>query len=216
MKEWPHLKCFLFNSERDSMKTLLLLVIFSFTAHAEVNCQKPAARGNVDNLLKDCTKILTHDLKEDSLEAALKASALFLETYKESVKFDQKEAEILLKRILSFTEKASSQEKSQIYLMASGIHGRISDKLRSNGGTHHGKLAISYLKQSLQHNKMNQSAAKAFATTISNFSEKNFVMRKFIEAGLEISIADEVKLAMKHLEEAGLRSDPLYRRLKNF
>jgi hypothetical protein len=198
------------------LKFLLLLFLFSFMTQARDNCQQADSQGNVDKLLKDCTKILSQDVKDDSLEAALSASVLFLDKYKESVKFDQKEAEFLLKRILSFVDKASPKNKSQIYLMASGIHGRISDKLRSNGGPEHGKLALSYLKQSLHHNRMNQSAAKAFATTISRFSEKNFVMRKFIEAGLGIKIDAEVKLAMKYLEDAGLKSDPLYQNLKKF
>ena len=198
------------------MKVLLLLFLFSLSIHAQENCHQSGNQGNVDELVKECTKILSQDLKEDSLEAALAASGLFLQHNQKRTDFDIKAAKALLERILPFSDKASDKDKSRIYLQASGIHGRISDKLRSNGGAGHAKEAINYLKKSLHHDKNNQSAAKAFATTISAFTDKAWVTRKFIETGLGIEIDKEVKAALKYLEVAGLKSDPLYKKLKAF
>lgn len=155
---------------------------------------------------------------EEDAESVLAAATLFLEHNKERTDFDLDSAQSLVIKIEKQAARSSlsAHEKSRLWLMSSGVHGRIADKLRANGGTEEGKLALSCIKKSLSFNKNNKEAAKAYATTIARFTERSFVVRKFIESGLEIKIGDEVKSAMKSMEAANITNDPLYQQLKDF
>lgn len=204
------------------MKTLFIILLLSFNAHAlqELNCIKPKVSSAVEECLTGAIAAIAHNKSEesDSPEASLAAAELFLSKYKDSVDFDIADARAITERLRKHAANTTLPKikRSELWLFASGMHGRMADKLRANGGTEQGKLALGAIKTSLGLSPTYKKGALAYAETITAFTKRGLVARKFIEAGLGISIADEAKLCMKAMEVAGVANDPMYKVLKDF
>lgn len=204
------------------MKILYLFLVLSFNAHANQNSNCSVTGAGLGQGLEDCLNgsiaVLAQMKSEeiDSPEATKKAAELFLDRFKESVEFDEPSAKALAVRLKKHGENPalSNKDRSKLWLLASGIHGRLADKLRVNGGLEQGKFALGAIKKSISLDKSYKSAAQAYATTIIAFSEQSFIARKFIESNMEIKISTEAKSAMKAMEDAKLTLDPLYAKLK--
>ena len=196
---------------------LFLIVLLSLSSFAEEECTTPA----VNNTLADCIAssvaiVSKYSDKDDSAEATLAATSLFMSEYHNKTDFDPKSAHALIARLKKFanSDKESNKVRSKLWLLTSGVHGRLADKLRANGGAEQGKFALQSLKKSLSFDKTNKDAAIAYATTITNLGARGFVAKKFIENALEVKLSNEVKTSLKSMEEAGLTSHPLYSQLK--
>lgn len=204
------------------MKPLFFVFLLSFNAYAvqDMKCLNPKISSAVEECLTGAIAAIAQNKSEenDSPEASLAAAQLFLAKYKDSVEFNIADARAITERLRKHASNASlpGVQRSELWLFASGMHGRMADKLRANGGTEQGKLALAAIKTSLAITKTYKKAALAYAETITAFTKRGLVARKFIEAGLGISIADEAKACMKAMEVAGVANDPMYKVLKDF
>lgn len=199
---------------------LVLLILISFAASAYDTCPVlPNGQGEVNNCLKDVIGVVSNKSGDsDSAESAKAAAELFLAKNKERVDFEVEPAKALIERLKKFgnSDKLAAKEKAQLWLLASGIHGRLSDKLRANGGAAHGKAGLECLKKAIGFDRKNMNVSKTYGAVISGFCEKNFLVRKIIEKTIGISLSEEVPAAIKLLEENGQTSEPTYTKLKSF
>ncbi len=162
--------------------------------------------------------ITEENYEKEEVENVFRKAWDFLNTYKDRVDFDL----AILKKIAleiesistNVTEKPSV--RSQAYLYLSGIHAKMSDKLRSNGGIAEGKIAYKSVKAAMAMDATNKDAVNVFATMIYRMIQKNFITRKLIESSMKISLAYEAKEAVKVLEKMGLTSHPGYETLKDY
>lgn len=156
--------------------------------------------------------------KEVQVKGYFDEARAFLAKYSDNVNFEVKEAEVIIAALTKVANDTTvvKGDRSQAFVYMAGMHGRISDKLQANGGTAHGKKALNFLKDGMKMDGTNKNAGNAYATTIYRLIQKNYVTRKFIEAGLSITLADEAKAAVKALDSLGLTSHPGYKALKDF
>jgi hypothetical protein len=200
------------------MPVFIMTFLLSLTAFADSKCTTQKVSSAVEKCLENVISVLAQNSSEvsDSPEVTKKAAELFLSQYKDSVEFDVASAKELSERLTKHagSSKLSPQVRSQLWLLAAGVHGRLADKLRANGGLEQGKFALNAIKTSLSLDKNYKSAAISYATTISAFTEQNFISKKFIEANMDIKISGEVKSALKAMEDAGLMNHELYQKLK--
>lgn len=157
-------------------------------------------------------------IANEVVDDAFKDAKEFLSKNKERTDFNQAAAEAIIADLqkIANDNSVARPTRSQALVYMSGIHGRISDKLRANGGTAHGKKALACLKLAINLDGQNKNAGTAYATTIHRMIKKNLVTRKFIEGGMGIDLEDEAKNAVKVLESMGMKSFEGYEDLKNF
>src|SRR5437868_5434570 len=143
------------------MKTLLFFLFLSLNAHAnlEEKCHAPGTGPNptIEKCLDGTIAVLAAMKSEeaDTPEATKKVAELWLQKNEKTVDFETEPAKQLAERLKKHAGNTTLANpfRSQLWLLASGMHGKIADKLRANGGLEQGSLALQCIKTSLQLDK---------------------------------------------------------------
>lgn len=201
---------------------ILILIPNAYSCHFSGNIEDRTEHSfkAAETLLTNYLDISKHLLiTTTDPETIIKTAKAFLSLHESDVNFNVKKDAEPIQFALENAIKSSvysAHEKCMLSTTLAGIYGKISDKLRSNGGVEYASKALNSLKNAVIFDSNSIEASKAYAKTIKRFTEQNFISRKFIESSMSISIEYEANNAMKALSKTNQNTTETYRVLKSF